>query len=244
MSAFPGNLPIPFEIATGPGGAPVVVQNFDLETRYRPIVGDRAIELGQDALADVLVATNLEAAFRERRLTEPQYRRGLTRLVMSGITEVRAIARLLLDGGSTLTGWFRAMLRTITARGWAAAMLGLRTPDPVPADRVAVAAAVAGQVGFLANFREQIRRGAQRLDGGILARSELYAAAVWGVAENVRRAARWRDGFHEERRVRGLADSCRDCVDWALLGWQNIGTLPRIGASICQSRCHCWFETR
>lgn len=48
------------------------------------------------------------------------------------------------------------------------------------------------------------------------------------------------EGF--ERRVLGSAEHCPDCVEYAQMGWQPVGTLPPIGDSQCGQNCKCSFE--
>jgi hypothetical protein len=100
------------------------------------------------------------------------------------------------------------------------------------------------QYRWLIKFSVEISTGAQKLDGTAVARSALYAAA----ARSTHRAALRRlAGFRaagEERRVLGVADHCRTCLDQAKLKWQPFGTLRRIGDSECRINCRCWFEFR
>lgn len=47
----------------------------------------------------------------------------------------------------------------------------------------------------------------------------------------------------EERRRLGAAEHCDDCVRYAALGWQPLGTLPVPGeASVCNRNCRCSLE--
>lgn len=49
----------------------------------------------------------------------------------------------------------------------------------------------------------------------------------------------------EERRRLGASEHCVDCVRYAGLGWQPLGTLPVPGeASICSRNCRCSLERR
>lgn len=49
----------------------------------------------------------------------------------------------------------------------------------------------------------------------------------------------------EERRRLGASEHCRDCVRWAGLGWQSLGTLPLPGQqSVCSRNCRCTLERR
>lgn len=49
----------------------------------------------------------------------------------------------------------------------------------------------------------------------------------------------------EERRRLGASEHCVDCVRYAGLGWQPLGTLPVPGeASVCSRNCRCSLERR
>lgn len=49
----------------------------------------------------------------------------------------------------------------------------------------------------------------------------------------------------EERRRLGASEHCVDCVRYAALGWQPIGTLPVPGeGSVCSRNCRCSLERR
>ncbi len=52
------------------------------------------------------------------------------------------------------------------------------------------------------------------------------------------------EGFvYLERRTLGVAEHCIDCVTFAQLGWQPLGTLPVPGAqSSCDGNCRCEME--
>lgn len=97
------------------------------------------------------------------------------------------------------------------------------------------------QLAFFYSFAVQIR--AEVLsDAMIAARLALYALAGYGTYQNARTVREQDAGMKIYRRRLGVADHCDDCVEYASRGWQMIGTLPRIGDSVCRSRCHCHFE--
>lgn len=112
-----------------------------------------------------------------------------------------------------------------------------------PLDSVAFEGLMLEQIGYLARWMQQIDA---VLPGAALsaARMRLYAQAARGTAEQVRRLSMIRGGAREERRVLGFADHCPDCVVYAGLGWQPVGTLPRITNSKCRVHCKCRFEYR
>lgn len=49
----------------------------------------------------------------------------------------------------------------------------------------------------------------------------------------------------EERRTLHARESCGDCISYAAMGWQPIGTLPMIGeSSKCGKYCRCTMDSR
>lgn len=74
----------------------------------------------------------------------------------------------------------------------------------------------------------------------------MYANKIWGSYSSTRRIEAGNAGFTQERRVLSpQADSCRDCVRFAAMGWQPIGTLPApTEESECMSNCRCRMEFR
>jgi len=78
--------------------------------------------------------------------------------------------------------------------------------------------------------------------GQFMARASMYAESGHGTLEASRRRGEQEAGAQWERRVLADAKNCDDCVEYALMGWQPIGTLPEIGDSACKSNCRCEFE--
>jgi hypothetical protein len=98
------------------------------------------------------------------------------------------------------------------------------------------------QYQYLQNFANEVASGKQPLNGAFLRRARMYNDAARGTYEDVKKREAKKAGAIEERRVRHAADSCIDCIEYEALGWQPIGTLPKIGASICRTNCRCTFE--
>jgi len=63
--------------------------------------------------------------------------------------------------------------------------------------------------------------------------------------EASRQAAQVRGVNLEERRRLGTSEHCKDCVAYAQMGWQPLGTLPLPGQqSVCSTQCRCSLERR
>ena len=76
----------------------------------------------------------------------------------------------------------------------------------------------------------------------ITARARMYFSNLSSFDEGSRRSYR-QGGWVWERRKTSIAEHCGDCVYYASLGWQPIGTLPPVATrSACLANCKCYFE--
>jgi hypothetical protein len=156
----------------------------------------------------------------------------------------------------SLAEWQIGMMEEIkTAHTAAAAAASGGWAQMSQSDWGAAGRMIRDQYDYLRNFANEIASGKQRLDGTARVRTDLYAQAARGTFEEMRRRyERLKDGMEEEARELGEADHCSSdddpsgeregCLELAALGWQPIGTLPRIGQSVCITRCHCRFVFR
>jgi hypothetical protein len=80
----------------------------------------------------------------------------------------------------------------------------------------------------------------------LVARSRRYAGAAVAAYENAVRARERDAGQKFERRVLGgvITRHCDGCIAQAGRGWQQIGSLLKIGECQCLSGCKCSFEFR
>jgi hypothetical protein len=156
----------------------------------------------------------------------------------------------------SLAEWQIGMMEEIkTAHTAAAAAARGGWAQMSQADWGATGRLIRDQYDFLRNFAGEIASGKQRLDGTARVRTQLYAQAPRGTFEEMRRRyERLMNGMEEERRMLGEADHCSSdddpsgeregCLELAALRWQPIGSLPRIGDSVCIVNCHCRFIYR
>jgi hypothetical protein len=109
-------------------------------------------------------------------------------------------------------------------------------------DKRIVGNAIAIEYQYLRQFSKSILAG-NLTPAQIRDRSSKYADSfhkyyALGYAEGHRLAK-----FLWERRITTPGDICADCQGYAAMGWQVIGSLPKIGtASQCRMRCRCYFE--
>lgn len=94
----------------------------------------------------------------------------------------------------------------------------------------------------IVNGRATLPQALQRVRGYAgTARSNFLAAE----RDAAQQAAAQRGARMEERRRLGAAEHCADCVRWAGMGWQPLGTLPVPGEqSVCSRNCRCSLERR
>lgn len=101
---------------------------------------------------------------------------------------------------------------------------------------------IKAQYQYLNQFANDIASGKQPLNGQFVTRVNLYVQATRGTFEDVKRWEATNQGNTQERRILGVADHCDSCTSASAKGWQPIGTLPRIGESLCKTNCKCSFE--
>lgn len=177
---------------------------------------------------------------------ESAIRSALDQVIDAQSATMRAHTQMLLDGTLGLAAWTMAMMSSIKTThlvATATAVGGWRQMDPEWNGWAG--SQIKPQYRWLLKFSVEISSGAQPLNGTLLSRAAMYAAAAREThREAQRRLARARMIVGEERRVLAPADHCRDCLSQAKLGWQPFGTLKRIGDSQCRSNCRCHFDFR
>jgi hypothetical protein len=180
-----------------------------------------------------------------RFVSQQSVRTALDFVVDGARGQIDELSMRLVRGQISLADWQLQMARQIktlhlasasAARGgWAQMSQG---------DYGFTGSVIRREYGFLNNFANEVASGEQRLNGNLLRRARMYGEAARSTHDDMRRRMNRDAGLIEERRVLGQADHCPDCVDFAAEGWQPIGTLPRIGDSLCKTHCHCHFEFR
>lgn len=185
------------------------------------------------------------AALLGRIVLSLEDRRTVARAVVSAAAlELEQLGALLaLDLAAVAT--FEVAMRQRIAAIHLAAAAGLRGGFAAwsARDTWAFQGLLEEQHLYLGRFAADVAAGRVR-EGLLATRAGLYAYAARGTAEEVLRQAFRRNGAAEERRVLGVADHCPDCIAYASLGWQPIGSLPRTTASRCRVHCKCRFEYR
>lgn len=188
------------------------------------------------------------ARFRDARgrlVPEQTIRRTLDQIIDAQAQSMRDTTQGLLTGTIMLADWQLQMMASVKALHLVATAVahgGWNQLDQ--SDFGWAGQRIRAQYGFLRDFAAEIASGKQAVNGVVVARIALYAQSARATnREAQRRIARSRE-LDEERRVLGVADHCRTCLQQAKLGWQPFGTLRRIGDSECRVACRCHYEFR
>lgn len=110
------------------------------------------------------------------------------------------------------------------------------------------------QLQYLASFVDELRQDVaegRTIDARTFNRAAQYAGVAYSAYTQAQRQSVSNElnadnqgdeegGF--ERRVLSADENCDDCIAFAEMGWQPIGTLPSIGDSKCGDHCRCQFE--
>lgn len=163
-------------------------------------------------------------------------------------TLIREITSQLQSGAITLTEWQIEMGRLVKLSQIVAALVAVGGVAE-QLDSAKVAAEIAATLLLLQKFAVDIQTGKQKTNGRLIARAALYGALARGIYEEVIRGGAMIIGKQYERRVLdSSADHCEThggltgCVELAALGWQPIGTLPKLYKTPCRTNCLCHFE--
>ncbi len=164
----------------------------------------------------------------------------------------RTLSQGLQSGDTKLSEWQLSMLENIKQTELAASLAAnggeQNTND---ADKKKIAAAILLLLLLFQTFAGDIESGSQALNGTLLVRSDLYAAAARAQFEETRRVGMATYfGVVQERRRFGIAEHCHTdgdrlgCVELYDKGWQLINTLPRLGQTPCRTNCKCYWQFR
>lgn len=166
-------------------------------------------------------------------------------------TVMREISTRLQRKEMTLVQWQRETFDMVKYSQLAVSLIANGgTENNTKADYVKIALIILAMFLFLRTFSEDIESGKQLLNGTLLSRTDLYAEASRDAYEEMERYIHdvYTDDTMERRVLDPEANHCHTVDDWigcpelAALGWQKIGTLPRLMDTPCLSNCKCHFE--
>jgi hypothetical protein len=159
---------------------------------------------------------------------------------------LQSIAQQLVDGKINLPEWqiqTSAALKNLHVAMGLAAGGGLNNISS--SDLGYIASQVKEQYKYLRGFALQIKRGEQKLDASLVARSGSYAQSARGTYESVLQRRAKGAGLKQER---SMLDSsalhCSPCVNEAGKGWVSVGSLIPIGQRSCLWNCRCYMLYR
>lgn len=179
-------------------------------------------------------------------------RGAMERRISGSRQRVNQIGRSLAVGDISLADWqtqMRDELKIIHTMAGAIGKGGWQ--NMTQADWGAVGQISREQYGYLQRFAIDIETGRQPItrpdgtpNGQFLRRADMYSQAGRGTQAQIERRTANQSGATEERRVRVASDSCETCISEAAKGWQPLGTLRRIGDTVCKTNDRCYFEYR
>jgi hypothetical protein len=182
-----------------------------------------------------------------RYVSELSVRADLDTYIVNKNAGLDALANQLRNREISLADWQLQMRNEMRNMHNAAAMVAKGGREQMTyADWGRTGRELRSQYEYLDKWAADIASGKAPIDGRLNTRATLYGDASRGTYEQQRRVMAADKGNEEECRILHSAESCDDCAKWEVnvLGWQPIGTLPKIGDSICRTRCRCTMEFR
>lgn len=145
-----------------------------------------------------------------------------------------------LAGGIDLAEWQKRVAHDLKLAHIIAASLGRGGREKMTfSDWGRVGQRLRSEYRYLTNFANEIALG-NLSAAQIAARAELYVGGVKAAFYAGVTAAQKEDGAEWEQRLLGSGESCLDCIAWAAMGRQPVGSLPEPGErSVCGNNCLC-----
>jgi hypothetical protein len=180
-----------------------------------------------------------------RFVARTEVRASLDRYVDKTNDRIREITQELVDQNRTIQSWQAEMEKLIKKTHTAATAIAKGGWEQANSkDWGSTGAVIRDEYRYLARFARQLEEG-RPVNGGTIARAEMYGLAATGTYEAILREYDIQAGFDEEARRLHSFESCPECLEYAARGWRPAGELPGIGeGSSCLSRCRCTFARR
>lgn len=191
-------------------------------------------------------ASRYRDATTGRFVPTQQINNAVETVIRSAADRMVGFSQQLQEGTLSLSQWQAAMINELKPLHVGAAAIGRGGwAQMSQSDYGWTGQKLRAQYAFLNNFAHDIAVGTQPMDGRLLNRTAMYAAAARGTQREMARRTGQMIGRQEERNVLGASDRhCSQCVSCSSQGWVPIGTLPAIGSRICVSMCKCTIQTR
>lgn len=164
---------------------------------------------------------------------------------------MRGVSQQLRDKSISLQEWQKQTTDLIKYSQIAAALAANGgVENTSPADYKTIAAFILALFVFHLIFATDIESGAQKLNGLLLTRTDLYATAGRDAYEEMRRYGMkiYTPVKYERRILKPGANHCTTVDDWdgcielAAMGWQRLGVLPRLMDTPCRTNCLCTWD--
>jgi hypothetical protein len=154
--------------------------------------------------------------------------------------EFEAATRMLNNGSWTLDQWEKHIAKHI--KNTTITVYKIAKPDANSSDYGKIGAHLKKQYLYLRNFSREIAKG-NLSEAQINARATQYLQSTWSLYNSSARDAHKDAGYKWERRLQQSKHPCIQCPKYAKLGWQILGSLPKIGEQCdCKQNCRCYFE--
>lgn len=156
-------------------------------------------------------------------------------------TDLDTIGQLLIDRKISLSQWEITTAATIKELHVQMYLLGIGgLANITQRDYGIIGQEMVQQYGFLRGFSEDLINSGMSIDM-FSHRLSLYADSARGTFERARQESHIRAGYLWEKRVRTKSNSCQECIDYALQGWQSIGFFPAPTKKCgCKMKCGCY----
>lgn len=181
-----------------------------------------------------------------RFVPDSMVRAELDKALQASQKRMRTYSNKLRDGKMTVAEWQTGMMQEIKSTHLNSAALSKGGwGQMTQADYGRVGQQIRTQYDYLRNFANQIASGEQRLDGVFLRRADMYFEAGRGTYHEFERREMAIRGFDEEANIlEPTARHCNGCLEQTARGWVPVGSLIRIGARACLTRCRCRIQYR
>jgi hypothetical protein len=167
------------------------------------------------------------------------------RALIDAGADIFSVGDRLVNGSITVAEWeaeTRDLLKQIRVWGYTIGAGGQR--NLTKADYARMGREGVRQNKYLRRFAEELKAG-KLSEAQFRYRLGLYINDADTIREVGRNQAHIKAGFDEERRIRTKDDSCQQCIGFAKLGWQSIGSMPDPGRDCdCRANCGCYKAFR
>lgn len=157
--------------------------------------------------------------------------------------EIRDLGEQMLGGKISIADWESATAKQLKDLHTWTYLLGKGgQKNMTQSDYGKLGLRLSYEYGYLRGFAEDIQT-KNLSEAQVLARLELYINKSNGSRQLAQQSSSTEAGFRWERRYLRAIENCEDCLRYAAMGWQPIGSLPPPTEKCqCGSNCKCYFK--